>query len=221
MNEPQEKEKQFCSKPQIVAQLSRQGKKTVHEEGDGNCLPRALSRQILGDPELHEKVRLQICLYQLNFASEFGEFLRGDKNGHCPALRTVRHVAKMQNCGVYAGELEIQAVYRLYNLDIWVYSTRSEDAGKHTHLEPFYRFEQHSQHSQGKPVLLLRTNDNHYDSVLDVNDKENCIPASSFSDLEVPELRKRIHEMSRSLAATAISFRTGAPCLYKLTVSGL
>ncbi|KAJ1467185.1 hypothetical protein T484DRAFT_1859648 [Baffinella frigidus] len=84
------------------------GFKVRNMDKDGNCLFRAISDQIYGDPGMHEEVREKCMNYLLAERDHFSNF---DFD---------RYVARKRVNGVFGNNLEMQAMAELYNRPIEV-----------------------------------------------------------------------------------------------------
>ena len=98
--------------------------------GDGNCLFRAVTRNIYGnciteseEDYLQHKLRLEVCDYMLEHWPRFAEFARFKST-----LR--ERVQEMRKTKTYADHLEVQAISELLDIQIIVLSGRSKGPWK-------------------------------------------------------------------------------------------
>ncbi|CAN0539421.1 unnamed protein product, partial [Laminaria digitata] len=109
----------------------------VNEVGDGACLLRCISRKVLGDPEQHSTIRVNILQYmeqhlhdplpnsELSFhdAISFGIGIEPVQTlgGSLTMYSSAQHYLQlMTNPHAYAGYLEIVAAQFIYNITISV-----------------------------------------------------------------------------------------------------
>jgi len=89
------------------AALKARGLEMVEQEGDGNCLFRAVSLQVYGDSEVHMDVRRRCLDFMAKDEAHFSEFVVDE-----PFMQYI--LRKRQN-GVHGNNPEIQAISELYN----------------------------------------------------------------------------------------------------------
>ncbi|GAA93933.1 uncharacterized protein L969DRAFT_92162 [Mixia osmundae IAM 14324] len=103
--DPQEQERSLSTT------LKRLGLYAAHTLGDGNCLFRALSDQLWGDPVWHAHIRQQVCDYLAEHKSRYALFV-DDTDAKRPETAFEDHVADMRESGTYGSHLEIEAFAR-------------------------------------------------------------------------------------------------------------
>jgi len=127
--------------------------KIIQVAGDGNCLFRAISLQIYGDETEHEMIRGNCANYIMKNETTFSPFIRSD------ALNSVKsYCDRMRRSGVYAGNIEIQAISELYNRPTTIYTPTSS--------QPVNTF--HERYTD-PPLFLLYSDGNHYDAIVDTH----------------------------------------------------
>jgi OTU domain-containing protein 5 len=87
--------------------LKKQGLEIVEQEGDGNCLFRAVNLQVYGDSSMHEDVRQQCLDLMARDVEHFRQFVVGEDFG--------AYIARKRQDGVHGNHTEIQAVSELFN----------------------------------------------------------------------------------------------------------
>lgn len=96
------------------------------EQGDGNCLFRALARSLYGTPRAHRAVRTAIAHWLALAPPQLYEaFL---------AAPPVVYAAKLARLGEWGGEVELQAAADVYGCEITVYAFKPRDANKNEHV---------------------------------------------------------------------------------------
>jgi len=132
------------------------GYEVVEQEGDGNCLFRAISHQVYGDSSMHHEVRQRVMDYMDKNEEHFSQFVCGtdDYEESFP-----EYVARKRFDGVHGNHVEIQAISELYNRPVEVYSPENG-------LKPMNIF--HTEYKTSDQPLRLSYHDgNHYNSVVD------------------------------------------------------
>uniref|UniRef100_A0A7S2RCV6 ubiquitinyl hydrolase 1 n=1 Tax=Mucochytrium quahogii TaxID=96639 RepID=A0A7S2RCV6_9STRA len=154
----------------------QKGLEVLKMKGDGNCLFRSISAQVLGEPEWHAEIRKRVTDYMWKEKSHFSSFVAGGFD---------QYVAKMRAPGVFGSSPEIQAAAELYNRSVEVYSFSSlsndsscscssnadaiphGDSQKHEiQVKPINIF-QGTYKSGNVPLRLLYSDGKHYDAVVD------------------------------------------------------
>ena len=122
---------------------------------DGNCLFRAISDQIYGDPGMHQEVR-KLCMdYLLAERSHFSQFVTQDFDNYVERKRHDR---------IFGNNLEMQAIAELFNRPIEVYRDSPH---------PMKIFHDGYTECDSTPLRLSYHRGNHYNSV--VNPKEHTV----------------------------------------------
>jgi OTU-like cysteine protease len=136
----------------FVKGLKSRGLNVVEQEGDGNCLFRAVALQVYGDAEAHPDVRGLVCDFMAKDPAHFGQFVDGETFD--------AYVARKRRDGVHGNNPELQAVCELFNRPIEVYTPESG------HLKPINTFQ--DQYKTGDiPIRLSYHDGNHYNAVID------------------------------------------------------
>lgn len=121
------------------------------QEGDGNCLFRAISLQVYGDPSMHGDVRKQCMDHMERDQEHFSQFVTGQ-----PFLQ---YIARTRRDGVHGNNPEIQSCSELFNRPIEVFTP--ENGSK-----PINIF--HAEYKTGDvPIRLSYHDGNHYNAVID------------------------------------------------------
>lgn len=121
------------------------------QDGDGNCLFRAISLQVYGDPSMHGDVRKQCMDHMERDQEHFSQFVTGE-----PFLQ---YVARTRQDGVHGNNPEIQASSELFNRPIEVFTPENGSS-------PLNIF--HAEYKTGDvPIRLSYHDGNHYNAVID------------------------------------------------------
>ncbi|KAI5475726.1 OTU domain-containing protein 3 [Pseudohyphozyma bogoriensis] len=100
----------------LAAQLKLMGLYAAHTLGDGNCLFRALSDQLFGDPTHHLQLRHDVCEFIADRPDRFRLFVDEDS---VPG-GFEGHVASMRLQGTYGTHIELSALANLFHRPIKV-----------------------------------------------------------------------------------------------------
>jgi len=134
----------------FIQALKKRGLEMVPQEGDGNCLFRAVSLQVYGDADQHLDIRQQCCDFMARDPDHFGQFVVGET--------FVKYIARKRQEGVHGNHAEIQAVSELFNRPVQVWS---DGGGK-----PLNIF--HAEYkTTDAPIRLSYHDGNHYNAVID------------------------------------------------------
>jgi len=95
-----------------AARLSISELEVERIEADGACLFRAFLDQIGRSQEEHEQFRNEVCDYLMAHADDFSCFIEEP----FPA-----YVDKMRQVTEWGGDVEVQAMVRLYKVHIWIH----------------------------------------------------------------------------------------------------
>lgn len=121
-------------------------------EGDGNCLFRAVSLQIYGDPNMHNEVRRRCMDFMQGESEHFAKFI-SDENFQ-------DYIQRKRKDGVHGNNPEIQAISELYNRPVEVYVP--DNGGK----APINIF--HAEYKTADaPIRLSYHDGNHYNAIID------------------------------------------------------
>jgi hypothetical protein len=146
---------------------------------DGNCLFRAISDQVYGDPDMHDIVR-NLCMdYLLAERNHFSQFVTQDFD---------HYVKRKRHDKTFGNNLEMQALAEMYNRPIEVYRASG------TPMKIFH--EGYTETSGSTPLRLSYHRGNHYNSV--INPKEHTV--GEGLGLPLPE-RSRGYESPREQIA--------------------
>jgi OTU domain-containing protein 5 len=156
--------------------LKQRGLEIREQEGDGNCLFRAVSLQVYGDASMHGQVRKQCMDFMVRPISPGSIFL-GDAVVLIPSRpisqeRGTEHfsqfvtgekfsmyIRRKRREGVHGNNLEIQAISELFNRPIEVFSPENGSA-------PLNIF--HAEYkTDDAPIRLSYHDGNHYNAVID------------------------------------------------------
>jgi len=133
------------------AALKKRGLEMVEQEGDGNCLFRAVSLQVYGDAEVHMDVRKRCLDFMSKDEAHFSEFVVDE-----PFMQYI--LRKRQN-GVHGNNPEIQAISELYNRPVEVF-VPSNGAIPINIFQAAYK-------TCDAPLRLSYHDGNHYNAVTD------------------------------------------------------
>lgn len=85
--------------------LKRQGLEMVEQEGDGNCLFRAVSLQVYGTADSHAELRERCMDFMSNNEEHYKNFVQGN---------FAEYIRRKRANGVHGNHAEIQAISELY-----------------------------------------------------------------------------------------------------------
>ena len=135
----------------FVQALKKKGLEIVEQDGDGNCLFRAISLQVYGDASMHGEVRARCMDFMALNEEHFGQFVTGETY--------TEYIARKRLDGVHGNNPEIQAMSEIYNRPVEVYTPDRGD-------EPLNIF--HKEYSTADiPIRLSYHDGNHYNAVID------------------------------------------------------
>eukprot|EP00578_Thalassiosira_sp_NH16_P021618 CAMPEP_0181085646 /NCGR_PEP_ID=MMETSP1071-20121207/5337_1 /TAXON_ID=35127 /ORGANISM="Thalassiosira sp., Strain NH16" /LENGTH=465 /DNA_ID=CAMNT_0023167455 /DNA_START=554 /DNA_END=1951 /DNA_ORIENTATION=- len=124
----------------------------VEMDGDGNCLFRAVSLQVYGDPSMHAEARARCMDFMEREADHFRDFVAYEEEYG-------EYVARKRLDGVHGNHAEIQAMSELYNRTIEVFVPSHG-------IEPINIFHVHYKGNDA-PIRLCYMDGNHYNAVVD------------------------------------------------------
>lgn len=141
------------SKDNLFAQaLKRRGLEVVEQDGDGNCLFRAVSLQVYGDSSMHGEVRRRCLDFMAKDEAHFSSFITDEP------FRDYIH--RKRRDGVHANNPEIQAISELFNRPVEVFDAQVSGD------KPINIF--HTEYKTAdKPIRLSYHDGNHYNAVID------------------------------------------------------
>mmetsp|Transcript_30692 Transcript_30692/g.64094 ORF Transcript_30692/g.64094 Transcript_30692/m.64094 type:complete len:582 (-) Transcript_30692:2293-4038(-) len=159
------------------------GLEIVEQDGDGNCLFRAVSLQIYGGPDCHAEIREQCLNFMAVNEEHFGQFITDEP--------FQSYIARKRNLGVHGNNPEIQAISELFNRPIQVFTPR-------TGAKPLNIF--HKEYGTADvPIRLSYHDGNHYNAVIDPS-----TPTAGLG-LGLPGLQPGLADKLQVAAATAES----------------
>jgi OTU-like cysteine protease len=131
--------------------LKKRGLEIVEQEGDGNCLFRAVSLQVYGDSSMHMEVRERCMDFMLRDKEHFGTFVIGEPFDH--------YIARKRLFGVHGNNPEIQAIAELFNRPVEVFTPENPE-------HPLNIF--HTEYKTSDvPIRLSYHDGNHYNAIID------------------------------------------------------
>ena len=83
------------------------------EDRDGACFFRGVARQLFGDPNLHGRVRREVCDHMQRHADHFESFISGGT--------LAGHLVEMRKPATWGGQAEVVAVEELYDRYIQIF----------------------------------------------------------------------------------------------------
>ena len=136
------------------AALKKHGLEMVEQEGDGNCLFRAVSLQVYGQSDNHAEVRERCLDFMAANEEHYSNFVAATAED-----QTFQdYIARKRRDGVHGNHAEIQAISELFNRPVELYSADSS--------KPMNIF--HAEYKTSDPPIRLSYHDgNHYNAVVD------------------------------------------------------
>ena len=128
-----------------------------NEDGDGNCLFRAISRLTYGTPDHHKEIRETVCDYIATRYDRFSNFILWDINDY---------IDKMLDEGTWGGEPEVVAFSELYNVTVNIYERFTSQTPDNRYVAGI----------NSPEINLFYRNGNHYDSLFVRNTNQNVRP---------------------------------------------
>jgi len=132
-------------------ELKKKGMELVEQEGDGNCLFRAISLQIYGDSDLHMDVRKRCLDFMEKEETHFSSFVVEEPFDE--------YVNRKRLDGVHGNNPEIQALSELYNRPVEVYVPNN----KAVPINIFHK----EYKTCDVPIRLSYHDGNHYNAIID------------------------------------------------------
>lgn len=131
--------------------LKKRGLEEIEQEGDGNCLFRAVSLQIYGDSDSHMDVRKRCMDFMGKDVAHFSQFVVDEP--------FQEYIMRKRQDGVHGNNPEIQAISELYNRPVEVFVPENG-------ASPINIFQ--SEYKTGDaPIRLSYHDGNHYNAVVD------------------------------------------------------
>lgn len=159
----------------MVTFLAATGRCLDPAKPDGNCLFRALSKQLCGDPEQHSKLREVITDYIASNPSLFSGWTTDNQS-------VEQRVERMRNTGYWGGHLEIKAAATMFRKSIYVASdTLILGQCRWTAFPPFQflhlpNFLDFNVSNRKSWLEIAYTNGCHYDGVLPIESDKSLNP---------------------------------------------
>jgi OTU-like cysteine protease len=152
--------------------LKKHGLEMVEQEGDGNCLFRAVSLQVYGSSENHSEVRERCLDYMAHNEEHYSGFIAASSDDEVilrPGIGSMTpfqsYIARKRINGVHGNHTEIQALSELFNRPVEVY-TPGSCVGDCVELQPINIF--HKEYKASDPPIRLSYHDgNHYNAIID------------------------------------------------------
>ena len=134
----------------LLETLAKKGLELVPQEGDGNCLIRAVALQVYGDASLHPEVRQRCLDFMQADAPHFATFISNEES-------FAAYIARKRQLGVHGNHTELQAMAEVYNRPVQVWT----DEGKPLNIfHTDYKTDQ-------VPIRLSYHDGNHYNAIVD------------------------------------------------------
>jgi len=137
--------------PAFQEALKKRGLEMAEQEGDGNCLFRAVSLQVYGDPNNHAEVRKRCMDFMAKDEAHFAQFIPDEPFGE--------YVRRKRVIGVHGNNPEIQAISELFNRPVEIYEPENG-------ANPINIF-QGEYKTSDDPIRLSYHDGNHYNAVVD------------------------------------------------------
>ena len=168
----------------FVAALKNSGLEIVEQDGDGNCLFRAVGLQVYGDASMHGQVREQCLNFMAVNKEHFGQFMTSEEPFES-------YITRKRQIGVHGNNPEIQAISELFNRPVEIFSPS-------TGAKPLNIF--HKEYTTADaPIRLSYHDNNHYNAVIDPT-----TPTAGLG-LGLPGLQPGLADKLQIAAATAES----------------
>mmetsp|Transcript_10 Transcript_10/g.45 ORF Transcript_10/g.45 Transcript_10/m.45 type:complete len:412 (+) Transcript_10:46-1281(+) len=131
--------------------LRRVGLELVEQDGDGNCLFRAVSLQVYGDPNMYAEVREKCINFMAVNKEHYGHFVTGEP--------FESYIARKRKNGCHGNNPEINAISELFNRPIQIFTPRNG-------ARPLNIF--HAEYTTSDaPIRLSYHDGSHYNAVID------------------------------------------------------
>lgn len=135
----------------FILAMKKRGLEVVEQEGDGNCLFRAVSLQVYGDSDSHMDVRRRCLDFMAKDEAHFAPFIQNESFHD--------YIRRKRKYGVHGNNVEIQAISELYNRPVEVFIPNNGS-------EPINIF-QSDYKTSDIPIRLSYHDGNHYNAVID------------------------------------------------------
>lgn len=138
------------SQDDFSKELKQRGLEIIQQEGDGNCLFRAVSLQVYGDANSHLDIRHQCLDHMAKDEEHFRHFVEDED--------FKSYLIRKRQEGVHGNNPEIQAISELFNRPVEVFTPEKG-------ATPLNIFQ--AEYKTSDVPIRLSYADNHYDAVVD------------------------------------------------------
>ena len=157
-------------KGKFVAALKKMGFEVVEQEGDGNCLFRAVSLQVYGHADHHAEVRERCMDFMASNEEHYSNFVAADIDEQNIGESFAEYITRKRKHGVHGNHAEIQAISELFNRPVEVYTPDALEVNGNNpddfRLKPINIF--HSEYKSSEyPIRLSYHDGNHYNAIID------------------------------------------------------
>jgi OTU-like cysteine protease len=152
--------------------IKKLGLEIVEQDGDGNCLFRAVSLQVYGHADHHSEVRERCMEFMARNEEHYSNFVAADSDETSGAGESFAdYIARKRLLGVHGNHAEIQAISELFNRPVEVFTpdglTKGDGSTKNDlKLQPMNIF--HAEYKKSEyPIRLSYHDRNHYNAIID------------------------------------------------------
>ena len=174
----------------LQSYLEQQGRQVRRSRGDGNCLFRSFSFQLLGTEEEHIAVCTLAIRFQNLNKSTFMPFLTAINKPTMP-----QHIAHVQQPGVYGTHVEILALATFFNIPVFYCCLSGRQQQYKWHCVTPLKDTEHAlrfpdlagcplQHVPPTHFELSYMHNIHYDSIVSSTSGELCRDLPTLSEEE-------------------------------------
>jgi OTU-like cysteine protease len=190
--------------------LKAKGLEIVEQEGDGNCLFRAVSLQVYGSADNHGEVRERCMDFMARNEEHYSNFVAiGSCDTDADAIPESRadtafqdYVARKRINGVHGNHAEIQAISELFNRPVEVYTPPAVNDIGQPDTGPLQPMNIHAEYKTSDPPIRLSFHDgNHYNAIIDP-----LVPTAGLG-LGLPGLKPGLADQMQVTKAKAESDR--------------
>jgi OTU-like cysteine protease len=183
--------------------LKKMGLELVEQEGDGNCLFRAVSLQVYGHADHHVEVRERCMDFIASNEEHYSDFVAADIDEQSTEESFAGYIARKRRNGVHGNHTEIQAISELYNRPVEVYTPDSlqhigNDNSNEFTFKPINIFQTDYKSSEF-PIRLSYHDGNHYNAIIDP-----LVPTAGLG-LGLPGLQPGLADKMQVAAAVTAS----------------
>ena len=136
-----------------------------NEDGDDNCLFKAISRLTYGTPDHYTEIRETVSDYIATRYGRFSDFILGDIK---------EYIYEMLDEGTLREEPEVVAFSELYNVTVNIYERFASQTPDNRYVEG----------DNAPEINLFYRNRNHYDSLFVRNTNQNIWPYKGIKNME-------------------------------------